>query len=158
MSRFLTVVLCLVVIGALAPNAAAADRDDDTAKKIMELAYEQWDAFTKHDVAKAMRQVADDYTEFNPVAATRLDGKPLNMRLAEAGDQDASEGVLAEMLNPKVQVYVDVAILSYNYMGMTKDKEGSTTPVRAKSTRVYVKMDGSWKLVHANFGADPQPN
>jgi hypothetical protein len=40
------------------------------------------------------------------------------------------------MLNPKVQVYGNVAILSYNYMGMTKDKDGKTTPNRAKSTRV----------------------
>ena len=62
------------------------------------------------------------------------------------------------MGNPKVQVYNDdVAILSYNYMGLTRDKDGKTEPARAKSTRVYVKQGGAWKLVHANFGADPIP-
>ena len=53
--------------------------------------------------------------------------------------------------NPKVQVYGDVAILSYNFVGMTQDKEGKTEPVRAKSTRVYAKQTGKWMLVHANF-------
>ena len=120
--------------------------------------YEQWEAFNKRDVGKATKQLADDYTEFNPAVATRLDGKDLNVRLAEAGNQDSGEGILAEMLNPKVQVYGDVAILSYNYLGMTKDKDGNTETTRAKSTRVYVKQGGDWKLVHANFGADPNPN
>jgi ketosteroid isomerase-like protein len=59
------------------------------------------------------------------------------------------------MLNPKVQVYGDVAILSYNYAGMTKDKDGLVKPNKAKSTRVYAKIGGKWMLVHANFGSDP---
>ena len=60
------------------------------------------------------------------------------------------------MANPKVQVYGDVAILSYNYVGVVQDKDGRNEPVRAKSTRVYVKQRGKWILVHANFGADPR--
>lgn len=62
------------------------------------------------------------------------------------------------MLNEKVQVYNgDVAILTYNYAGTTIDKDGKTTPSRAKSTRVFVKKDNKWVMVHANFGADPVP-
>ena len=158
MRKILGISLCVLIVSVMFPLVAAADSDEAVAKKIISLAYEQWKAFDKRDVAKAMEQVDDEYTEFNPVAATRLDGKALNKRMAEAGNQDSGDGILAEMLNPKVQVYGDVAILSYNYMGMTRDKDGNTEPVRAKSTRVYVKKSGSWKLVHANFGADPQPN
>ena len=47
-----------------------------------------------------------------------------------------------------------MAILSYNFVGVTKDKDGKAEPTRAKSTRVYVKKNGQWWLVHANFGAD----
>src|SRR2546428_12449991 len=65
--------------------------------------------------------------------------------------------VAAEMANPKVQVYGDVAILSYNFAGVTKDKDGKIENPRAKSTRGYVKQGGQWRLVHANFGADPLP-
>jgi len=58
-----------------------------------------------------------------------------------------------------VQVYNgDVAILTYNYVGLLKDKDGKTEPSRAELTRVYVKQNGKWMLVHANFGADQLPN
>jgi hypothetical protein len=30
------------------------------------------------------------------------------------------------MANPQVQVYGNVAILSYNYVGLTQDKDGKT--------------------------------
>jgi ketosteroid isomerase-like protein len=52
---------------------------------------------------------------------------------------------------PKVQAYGDVAILTYNFLGVTKNADGETSPMLAKSTRVYVKKGGEWKLVHANF-------
>ena len=158
MRRALTVVLSMLIAVAVFPAESVAESHDDVEKKIMDLAYAQWEAFDKRDVAGAMKQVADEYTEFNPVAATRIDGKALNTRMAEAGSQGSLENILAEMLNPKVQVYGDVAILSYNYFGTSKDKDGKTEPIRAKSTRVYVAQGGQWKLVHANFGADPQPN
>ena len=61
------------------------------------------------------------------------------------------------MLNPKVQVYGDTAILSYNFFGLEQDKDGKVKPTRATSSRVYVKQDRKWRLVHANFGADPLP-
>jgi ketosteroid isomerase-like protein len=56
-----------------------------------------------------------------------------------------------------VQVYGDVAILSYNFLGYMQDKDGMVKPNRAKSTRVYAKQGGKWILVHANFAADPLP-
>ena len=62
------------------------------------------------------------------------------------------------MLNPKVQVYGDVAVLTYNYAGVNQNKDGELNNIKAKSTRVYVKTDGTWKLVHANFGLDPSNN
>ena len=82
----------------------------------------------------------------------------MNERLSEGVAKDSSKGTAAEMLNAKVQVYNgDVAVLTYNYAGTTIDKNGKTTPNRAKSTRVFVKQDNKWVLVHANFGADPLP-
>lgn len=128
--------------------------------QIIAMVKAQWAAEIKDptNVAEQMKNVADDYTEFNGDYATRLEGKGLNMRLAEAGGLSSIRTLAGEMANPKVQVYNDdVAILSYNYVGILKDKDGKTEPSRAKSTRVYVKQNGKWMLVHANFGADPLP-
>jgi ketosteroid isomerase-like protein len=55
------------------------------------------------------------------------------------------------MVNQKVQVYGDTAILTYNFVGVSRDKDGKVTPSNAKSTRVYSKINGKWMLVHANF-------
>ena len=107
----------------------------------------------KAPVAVAMQNVADDYTEFNAEAPTRLDGKSLVMRLSEAGRSGSGSLVAAEMTNEKVQVYGDVAVLTYNFIGMSKDKDGVTDSILAKSTRVYVNQDGQWMLVHANFAS-----
>ena len=73
------------------------------------------------------------------------------MILAEANNGGSTKVVAADMANAKVQVYGDVAILSYNFIGVAKDKDGKVEPTKAKSTRVYVKKDGKWWLAHANF-------
>jgi ketosteroid isomerase-like protein len=57
-----------------------------------------------------------------------------------------------------VQVYGDVAILSYNYIASIRNKDGKVSPAMAKSTRVYVKQGGQWMLVHANFAPVTSPN
>jgi ketosteroid isomerase-like protein len=112
----------------------------------------QWTASDAGNTAEYMKSVADEYTEFNGAYATRLDGKALSTKVSEANDQASVKTVVSEMANAKVQVYGDVAILSYNFIGVTKDKDGKTQPTRAKSTRVYAKQGGKWMLVHANFG------
>ncbi len=135
-----------------------AQTNDQIANDIMAIVKAQWTAAnSKAPIAEQMKNISDDYTEFNNDYATRVDGKALNQRISEANMQDASQTITSEMLNPKVQVYGDVAILSYNYAGIVKDAKGDLKPVRAKSTRVYVKQNGKWMMVHANFGFDPVP-
>ena len=150
--------LGLACVAALALNGFG--QQSSIADDVIAMVKAQWAAEMKDptNVAEQMKNIADDYTEFNGDYATRLEGKALNMRLAEAGGVSSIRSIAGEMANPKVQVYNgDVAILSYNYVGVLKDKDGKTEPSRAKSTRVYVKQNGKWMMVHANFGADPLP-
>lgn len=153
--------LGLACVAALTLNGFGQQSSNQSvADGVIAMVRAQWAAGMKDptDVAEQMKNIADDYTEFNGDYATRLEGKAMNMRLAEAGGVSSVKTVAAEMANQKVQVYNgDVAILSYNYVGLSKDKDGKTEPSRAKSTRVYVKQNGKWMLVHANFGADPVP-
>ena len=140
----------MIILGLVlaAPTTAMADDADD----VIALAKAQWAAqIANAPAAKVMEAVADDYTEFNPTYPTRLDGKKLNVKFAEASEKDATKLVVAEMGNPKVQVYGDVAILTYNFLGALQDPDGTINQFTAKSTRVYAKKDREWKLVHANF-------
>ena len=128
-----------------------ADSHGEVADEIIALAKAQWSADIAKDTDKAVSFLADDYTEFNSDYPTRLDGKKLNATLNKAADEGAAKTLVADMANAKVQVYGDVAILTYNFIGSGMTVDGEIEPNLAKSTRVYAKIDGAWKLVHANF-------
>lgn len=139
---------------------ASAQQADQATDAVIAMVKAQWAAEIKDptSVTEQMKDASDDYTEFNGDYATRLDGKAMNSRLAEATGKASGKTISADMANPKVQVYNgNVAILTYNYVGVTQDKDGKTEAARAKSTRVFVKKDNKWTLVHANFGSDPLP-
>ena len=124
-----------------------------TEEEVIKVTYAQWAAEIAGDSEKSASILADDYTEFNQNFPTRIDGKALNRRLSEAMTSGGGAILAGEMANAKVQVYGDVAILSYNFLGVTKGADTETSPMLAKSTRVYVKQGGEWKLMHANFAA-----
>jgi ketosteroid isomerase-like protein len=104
-----------------------------------------------------MKSYADDYTQFDSETPTRLDGRAVGLRLTEAAVKDSGTDLITEMLNPKVQTYGDVSILTYNYVHLGQDKDGKVKTDTGKSSRVYVKQAGKWMLVHGHFTADPPP-
>lgn len=142
----------LSVIGAiaLAGAPAFAKEDSKVAEEVMALARAQWAAeIAGKSASEQMAAVADDYTEFNQDYPVLLVGKALAVRLASA--PWPSVPLVSDMQNARVQVYGDTAILTYNFTGISKATDGKIGPNTAKSTRVYVKQDGKWMLVHANF-------
>lgn len=160
MKKLMFVLIASAVCSAFTMNASAQQADQATADAVIAMTKAQWAAGIKDptNVEEQSKDMSDDYTEFNGQYATRLDGKAMNSRLAEASGKESSKNLVSEMTNPKVQVYNgDVAVLTYNFVGVTQDKDGKTTPDRAKSTRVFVKKDNKWTLVHANFASDPLP-
>lgn len=133
----------------ISPAAAAAD-SPQVANAVMALARAQWAAeIANAPVAVQYAAVADDYTEFNPEFPTLIVGKPTAMEMAAITPND--KAMFSDMQNPRVQVYGDTAILTYNFAGLRRAADGTVTPSLAKSTRVYSKIGGQWKLVHANF-------
>jgi ketosteroid isomerase-like protein len=159
MPRPLRISLFVLAIAAATTLQAQQPAKSTAADEVLAIVKAQWAAEISDPTGMAaqMKDVADDYTEFNGEFATRIDGKAMNMRLGEASGGASGRTVASEMLNPKVQTYGDVAIVTYNYAGLTKNKDGQVEPNRAKSTRVYVKQNGKWMLVHANFAGDPPP-
>lgn len=149
-SFFVFTLLVLGFSSSLFAQSTAPSIEDE----IIALTYKIWKAEDDKDMATRNKFISDDYTEFNSDYATRIDGKAKNFNLSDA-NATGGTSLANEMLNPKVQVFGDVAILSYNYAGVRKDNSGNVTSVKAKSTRIYVNMNGTWKLVHANFGMDP---
>ena len=160
MKKLMSLLIAVACCSALPLHAADPQPDQAIVDAVMAMAKAQWAAEMKDptNTAEQLKDLSDDYTEFNADAATRVEGKAIAQRIGDASANASEKTAASEMLNPKVQVYNgNVAILSYNFFGLTKDKDGKVTPNRAKSTRVYVKKGDKWTLVHANFGADPVP-
>ena len=144
-------VILVLVLSLMIGLPVYAGSHGEVADEVIALARAQWAAGIAKDTAKQVSFLADDYTEFNGGYPTRLDGKELNATLYRAANEGAGKNLVADMANAKVQVYGDVAILTYNYIGSGLTADGEVEPNLAKSTRVYAKIDGAWKLVHANF-------
>ena len=129
--------------------ALAAD-NPQVAAEIMALARAQWASeIAGEPMAQQNAQMADDYTEFNGDFPTLIVGKAAATRMGEVTPND--KAMYSDLRNGHVQVYGDTAILTYNFAGLRRAADGKVAPSLAKSTRVYVKQNGQWKLVHANF-------
>ena len=127
----------------------AAD-NPQIAAEIMALARAQWASeIAGAPMAQQNASLADDYTEFNGDFPTLLVGKTMSTRMGEVTPYD--KAMYSEMQNGRVQVYGDTAVLTYNFAGLRRGADNKVSPSLAKSTRVYVKEGGQWKLVHANF-------
>jgi len=80
------------------------------------------------------------------IAPQRIDGLAFHLALIEAGGNGTSSRL--DMLTPRIQVYGDTAIVNYTLL---KTAISETTPPQFSTineTRVFVKLDGVWKMVH----------
>ena len=129
--------------------ALAAD-NPQVAAEVMALARAQWAAeIANAPIAQQNATLAEDYTEFNGEFPTLLVGRTMANRMGEVTPND--KAMYSDMRNEHVQVYGDTAILTYNFAGLRRSADGKVNPSLAKSTRVYAKQGGQWRLVHANF-------
>lgn len=135
-------------------SPAVAGEDPKVAAEVMALARAQWAAeIAGKPVSEQTVSLADDYTEFSPGTPIRIDGKAMNVSFYEAASMDGSKPLGSNMVNSKVQVYGDTAILTYNFVGMLQNKDGKVESNNAVSTRVYSLVNGKWMLVHGHFSA-----
>ena len=151
LSRFARGVSAAAIAGVLMLSSpVSAAENPQVASEIMALARAQWASeISGASMAQQNVSLADDYTEFNGDFPTLLVGKTMSTRMGEVTPND--KAMYSDMQNGRVQVYGDTAVLTYNFAGLRRGADGKVNPSLAKSTRVYVKQDGQWKLVHANF-------
>jgi hypothetical protein len=99
-SFFMFVFLTFGFSSALYSQTPIPSAEDE----VIALTYKIWKAEMNKNMTEMNKYLSDDYTEFNPTYATRVDGKKLNATLSEAVSMNSGSIVAAEMLNPKVQV------------------------------------------------------
>src|SRR5580692_5265730 len=112
------------------------------------------DAFDQRDVKTFLEMLSEDVEVFDHVPY-RFDGKQLFVKyLNEAG-----EGIVSASFGfrqPSCRVYGDtVGIVNAYDMYTAVSKDGKARSIHGRTTLVFVKQSGQWKIVSAHFSAMP---
>ena len=152
MRRF--VLSTALLSAALAPALARAD-NAAVEKEILAIVQREWAAEAKGDVDAMIKSKSRDLTMFDLGNPYRTDYTVDNAFVR--AETKPGQVVIEEMLNPKVQVYGDVAILTYNFAAVVRGDGGKLARSFDRATRVYHKENGASLLVHAHF-SDATPH
>ena len=89
---------------------------------------------------------ADDITYFDPALEKRCDGiKMFRDYLASFNGTFSFPSY--ELLNPNVQLYGDVGILTFNFVGTSNSGKKDSW----NTTEVYHRISGEWKLASSHW-------
>ena len=139
------VIICLPLLSGCANSNSSKE---EIVKTILSLEQKALDEWSKGNPSEFPKNFASDATYFDDIAAqNRIEG------IDEITTYfNSLEGKVPvhkyELINPKVQVYDDIAILTLKY-NSTNESNESDKPWKA--TSVYRFTDGNWKIVHANW-------
>jgi uncharacterized protein (TIGR02246 family) len=121
---------------------------EDVERAILAQERQVWDRWSAGDPLGFAKSFADDATYFDDIGAqTRLDGREkIHSYLAAFKGNIPTQKY--EIVDPKVQVYGDVAILTFRYHSTMPDGK----PLSPwKVTDVYRLINREWKIVHAHW-------
>ena len=126
-----------------------------SVNEIQALALRFADAFDKRDMKTVLEMLSEEVEVFDHVPY-RFDGKPPFAKYLN----EAVEGIASMSFGfrqPSCRVYNDIVgiVNAYDmFMGATKD--GKAVTIHGRTTLVFVKKDGEWKIVSCHFSAMPQ--
>ncbi|MCA1633251.1 MAG: nuclear transport factor 2 family protein [Acidobacteria bacterium] len=126
-----------------------AQRHEEIARAVIAREKESFSAWQRKDKAFFTGFMADDATYFgamNPYLETdpKVNFLPKFEQMTEMFKM-----LDFQMYNPRVQVYGDTAILTYN-SAATVNMGGRVMNYTGKMTSVYVKQGDTWRVVHGH--------
>lgn len=144
-TRIFVAIFALIILGGC--NSEISHRNAD--QEIIALERSALDKWAQSNTGGYIDISADDITwfDFTPGAQLRIDGiEAVRNYLAPFVGQIPPHTY--EMVNPKVQVYGNTAILTFHWKATMTDGK----PMDGwKTTSVYNWKDGKWRQVHAHW-------
>ena len=96
------------------------------------------------------KHCAEDMSSYEwYIASHRIDGAEFHLKLIEQGGNGTPNQL--DLLTPRVQLYGDTAIVNYTLLKTEFQAVGGVgLPLFStiNETRVFVKLEGIWKMVH----------
>jgi ketosteroid isomerase-like protein len=126
-----------------------------SVNELQALANQFADAFDQRNVQPILDMLSEDVEVFDHVPY-RFDGKPLFAKYLNevvGGLASASFG----FRQPSCRVYGDtVGIVNAHDMFTGVTKDGKIISIHGRTTLVFIKQSGQWKIVSAHFSAIPK--
>jgi ketosteroid isomerase-like protein len=126
-----------------------------SVKELQALANQFADAFDQRDLKTLLGMLSDELEVFDHVPF-RFDGKPLFAKYLN----EVVEGLASASFGfrqPSCRVYGDtVGIVNAHDMFTGVTKDGKIISIHGRTTLVFIKQSGQWKIVSAHFSAIPK--
>jgi ketosteroid isomerase-like protein len=132
----------IAVLVLMACGPAFGDQATDV-RELTQLVKDLNAAIVKPDIAFLEQILDKDYTHYRPHGNVENRAQYLEDR--KSGHVDFASLIADDI---KVRVYGDTAIVTYRSTAKGKDQDGAIDEQR-RWTRVFVRHDGHWKLVHS---------
>jgi ketosteroid isomerase-like protein len=158
--RFSLILLFLVASGlglgliAASKTFAGPSEQQSIAAQIIAREKSSVEAWQRKDKAFFADFLAEDATYFSPMSPY-LDAEPRANFLPKFEQYvEMFKYTDVQMYNPRVQVYGDVAVLTYN-SSVSGSMAGQHINYTAKMTTVYVKQGNTWRVAHGHESMNP---
>jgi ketosteroid isomerase-like protein len=148
----LSLLAVLLAACASTPSRPSPDVERDVSRKILTHLQAVAERFYNKDPLAYTELLADDVTYFAPVTASRVEGKEA-VRALFVPFQGKLSVPRFEISNPKLQLYGDTGIFTYN---LTEYDANGAVATRWNSTEVYRRFGDNWQAVHAHWSQIPR--
>jgi putative oxidoreductase len=146
--------LLLLMVGqSCSPSSAYGNSSNEQAAtaEVVSAERELWSRFKKHDVEGMLEMMDRDFTAFSGGMPKRLDGPAAEEAHARYFLDDLKGEVLRyDILDPRVQNFGDVAVLTYHF-AVNVTMLGKMQAQTGKDTSVWVRRGKTWKQVHYHY-------
>ena len=126
-----------------------------SVNELQALANQFAEAFDQRDLKTFLGMLSDDLEVFDHVPY-RFDGKPLFAKYLN----EVVEGLASASFGfrqPSCRVYGDtVGIVNAHDMFTGVTKDGTVLSIHGRTSLVFIKQSGQWKIVSAHFSAIPK--
>ena len=126
-----------------------------SVNELQALANQFANAFDQRDLKALLGMLSDDLEVFDHTPY-RFDGKPLFAKYLN----EVVEGLASASFGfrqPSCRVYGDtVGIVNAHDMFTGETKDGKVLSIPGRTSLVFIKQSGQWKIVSAHFSAIPK--
>jgi len=143
----------MALVPAVVLGFAGLHRSDTGARQseaIIALERGALDRWGNGDPEGYLELYAPEVTYFDPMQEGRVNGATA-MRTLYGPIAGKVKVDSYEMVEPRVQLKGDVALLTFNLLSRGRTPAGEPIVVRWNSTEVYARSNGKWSIIHSHW-------